>query len=84
MFLSAAGKGGLMITKEKEELLNYYNLGLTAYKQRKWEEAIKSFQKALQIDPKDGPSAVYLERSKAYSENPPPDDWDGVFVMTTK
>ncbi len=73
-----------MITKEKEELLHFYNLGLTAYKQRKWDEAIKAFEKALQIDPADGPSEVYHDRSRKYKENPPPDDWDGVFVMKTK
>ena len=73
-----------MISKEKEEVLKYYNLGLTAYKQRKWEEAIRSFQQALTIDPDDGPSDVYLTRAKQFRENPPPDDWDGVFVMTTK
>ena len=73
-----------MITKEKEELLKYYDLGLTAYKQRKWDEAIKSFELVLKIDPEDGPSMLYLERSKAYKENPPPEDWDGVFVMSTK
>ncbi|HMB20552.1 MAG TPA: tetratricopeptide repeat protein [Spirochaetota bacterium] len=73
-----------MITKEKEDVLKYYNLGLTAYKQRKWDEAIKSFEMALNIDPKDGPSRVYLERSSQYRENPPADDWDGVFTMKTK
>ena len=73
-----------MITKEKEELLKLYNLGLAAYKQRKWTEAINHFEEALKIDPADGPSGVYLERSKNYLENPPRDDWDGVFTMTTK
>lgn len=73
-----------MITKEKEEVLHYYNLGLTAYKQRKWDDAIKAFEKALQIDPKDGPSELYLGRSKAYKQNPPDANWDGVFTMTTK
>ncbi len=73
-----------MITKEKEELLKYYNLGLAAYKQRKWDEAMQAFEKALKIDPDDGPSNVYLERAKLYRETPPPDDWDGVFIMTTK
>ncbi|HPB82434.1 MAG TPA: tetratricopeptide repeat protein [Spirochaetota bacterium] len=73
-----------MLTKEKEEILKYYNLGLTAYKQRKWEEAVKAFEMALKIDPQDGPSEVYLGRARAYSETPPPDDWDGVFIMTTK
>ncbi len=73
-----------MITREKQEVLNHYNAGLAAYKQRKWDEAIKAFELALRIDPDDGPSALYLDRSKKYRENPPPADWDGVFVMTTK
>jgi tetratricopeptide (TPR) repeat protein len=73
-----------MITKEKEEVLKYYNLGLTAYKQRKWDEAIRAFERALSIDPADGPSDVYLGRSKDFKLNPPPADWDGVFVMKTK
>ncbi len=73
-----------MITKEKKELLHYYNLGLAAYKQRKWEDAIKAFEKALQMDPKDGPSELYLDRSKKFKETPPSDDWDGVYTMTTK
>lgn len=73
-----------MITKEKEELLKFYNLGLAAYKQRKWDEAIKSFEMALKIDPEDGPSELYLERARTFKDTPPPDDWDGVYVMTTK
>ncbi|HDP81251.1 MAG TPA: tetratricopeptide repeat protein [Spirochaetes bacterium] len=73
-----------MITKEKEEMLRHFNIGLTAYKQRKWDDAIQAFEKALQARPQDGPSELYLERSKAFKLNPPPEDWDGVFVMTTK
>ena len=73
-----------MITKEKEEVLKYYNLGLSAYKQRKWDDAIKAFDMALSVDPQDGPSKLYLDRSKNYKATPPPDDWDGVFTMTTK
>ena len=73
-----------MISKEKEELLNYYNQGLALYKQRKWDDAIKAFEMALKAVPGDGPSELYLERTKAFRETPPPDDWDGVYVMTTK
>ncbi|PKL38129.1 MAG: hypothetical protein CVV44_13255 [Spirochaetae bacterium HGW-Spirochaetae-1] len=73
-----------MITKEKEEVLKYYNLGLTAYKQRKWDDAIKAFEMALKVDPHDGPSGVYLKRANDYKVTPPPKDWDGVFTMTTK
>jgi uncharacterized protein HemY len=73
-----------MITKEKEELLKYYTLGLTAYKQRKWDDAIRAFETALKHDAADGPSALYLQRAKDFKQNPPPPDWDGVFTMTTK
>jgi len=73
-----------MLTKEKEEMLKYYNLGLSAYKQRKWDEAIKAFGMALKVVPNDGPSKLYLKRSQDYRDSPPPEDWDGVFVMTTK
>ncbi len=73
-----------MITKEKEQLLKFYNLGLAAYKQRKWDEAIVNFEEALKIDPADGPSELYLERAQNYRETPPPEEWDGVFTMTTK
>jgi len=64
-----------MITKEKEDLLKFYNLGLTA---------IRAFEKALAVDPKDGPSVEYVKRSRFYKDNPPPENWDGVYVMTTK
>ena len=49
-----------------------------------FEEAKKYFAKALKVDSKDGPSKVYYIRCKHYIETPPPEDWDGVFVMTTK
>lgn len=73
-----------MITKEKQQLLEYYEQGLNSYKLRDWEKAIENFQKALKIDPNDGPSKEYLKRSKEYKEVPPPEDWDGVYVMKTK
>jgi len=47
-------------------------------------EARDMFAKALQIDAEDGPSKVYLDRCEEYVENPPPDDWDGVYTMKTK
>ncbi|MGQ9843362.1 MAG: tetratricopeptide repeat protein [Spirochaetota bacterium] len=73
-----------MITKEKEEVLRLYNAGLDAYKMRKWDEAIDCFEKALKVDPNDGPSKLYLERCKQYKLTTPQDDCDGVFTMTTK
>ncbi len=73
-----------MLSQEMQEVLKYYNEGLKLYKERKWEEALEKFQKALEIKPDDGPSKLYIERCKHFIENPPPEDWDGVFTMTTK
>ena len=38
----------------------------------------------LALAPADPPSAVYAERCEAYSETPPPADWQGEFTMTHK
>jgi hypothetical protein len=73
-----------MLSPEKKEILRIYNLGLNAYKLRNWDQAIEQFSQALKIMPNDGPSKLYLERATNYKKNPPPDDWDGVFIMTTK
>jgi adenylate cyclase len=73
-----------MLTREKQEVVKHYNDGLVAYKQRKWDEAIRAFDMALKIDPNDGPSKLYLERATDYKKTPPPEDWDGVYTMTTK
>lgn len=73
-----------MISEQKQEVLRCYNEGLKAYKLRKWDEAEDWFAQALAADADDGPSALYLERVKEYIKNPPPENWDGIFVMTTK
>ncbi len=73
-----------MITQKKLEVLKLYNEGREFYKQKKFQEAIDCFNKALDLDPEDGPSEVYLERCEAFLQNPPDENWDGVFVMTTK
>ena len=73
-----------MISQQKKEVIKNYNTGLNAYKLRKWDDAIKYFTEALKLDPEDGPSKLYLQRSSDYKKTPPPDDWDGVFTMTTK
>lgn len=73
-----------MISADMQNLIKYYNEGLAFYKQRKWNDAIVQFKKALEIKPEDGPSKLYVSRCEHFIENPPPADWDGVFTMTTK
>jgi len=73
-----------MLTKEKQEVLRLYNIGLQAYKDQRWDDALKAFNEALKVDPNDGPSKVYVGRCKDFKINPPGEDWDGVYTMTTK
>jgi adenylate cyclase len=73
-----------MVDDETRRFLAAYEEGLERYYGRDWEGAIRSFERALALRPGDGPSALHRSRSLAYAAVPPPDNWDGVFVMTTK
>jgi hypothetical protein len=73
-----------MISAEKKKVLELFAQGRRLYKLMNFSEAKAKFAEALAVDPKDKPSQVYLSRCQHYEESPPPDDWDGVFVMKTK
>jgi tetratricopeptide (TPR) repeat protein len=73
-----------VLTKQKLDVVKLYNQGMTLYLQRNFSEALVFFEKALALDPEDGPSEEYVKRCKAFIQTPPGPDWDGVFVMTTK
>jgi len=69
---------------QKADVVAQYLKGLDLYKQRNYTDSIAEFEKVLQIDPKDGPSITYIGRCNTFLENPPEDDWDGVFTHTEK
>ena len=73
-----------MISDQKRKVLEFFAEGRKHYKLMNFDKARECFQSALEADPDDGPSKVYLDRCEHYMEDPPPDDWDGVFVMKTK
>ena len=65
-------------------MLQTFAAGLAAYRAYRWEEAMQHFQHALRLWPTDQPSRLYLERCAAFLRQPPPPDWDGVYVMHSK
>jgi len=65
-------------------LLECYQRGAHLYRTREFESAAAQFRLALEISAHDGPSALYLSRCEALIADPPPPDWDGVFVMRHK
>jgi adenylate cyclase len=73
------------VDPKKAQVVELFHKGLSLYRERKWDEAKLIFERALAIDPDDGPSGVYHERVQDLDTlrtlGP---DWDGVFVMTHK
>ena len=69
-----------------------FHKGLALYKNQKWDEAISFFEKSLEFEHlrepglvgKINPSLIYIDRSKEFKENPPPENWDGVYTLTKK
>ncbi|MBL7171877.1 MAG: GAF domain-containing protein, partial [Desulfobacteraceae bacterium] len=66
------------------EVVNNFKNGLTQYRARKWDKAIRAFKEALNLNQKDEPSKMYIRRCEHLKENPPGDGWNGVWVMTSK
>ena len=64
--------------------LRAYDEGIELYRERDWLGAAAKFQEALRLSPDDGPGSVYLKRCEELMDDPPPVDWDGVYVMTRK
>lgn len=70
--------------------------GLELYRQKKWEEAIALFEQCIEIKQEDGPSKTFIKRCQDFQNIEKrkrrasdqgsliPDDWDGVFMMSTK
>lgn len=64
--------------------LPVFEEGLALYRQCRWDEAIASFGRVLDMKPDDYPSRMYITRCETLRENPPGEGWDCVFKMTTK
>ena len=61
-----------------------YRIGYAAMQSRDWKEAIARFEAALKTFPCDKPAQLHLDRARFYLQNPPPGEWDGVWVMQDK
>lgn len=66
------------------DMLGLFADGLRRYRERDFEKARERFLDSLRLRPQDVPSAMYLERCDLLIDEPPPDEWDGVWVMTEK
>ncbi|MCX6122209.1 MAG: adenylate/guanylate cyclase domain-containing protein [Ignavibacteriales bacterium] len=78
------GTADMEMTENQKQSLEMYHEGLKLYRARKWEEAIAYLQQAYSLDETCYVAQIYSERANLYQITPPPAEWNGVFVMTTK
>ena len=66
------------------EVMQAFQYGLKAYRDGHFQQAARAFEEALSMNKADSPSRMYLERCRHLQEEPPGDDWDGVWIMKSK
>ncbi|MFW6249652.1 MAG: adenylate/guanylate cyclase domain-containing protein [Alkalispirochaetaceae bacterium] len=91
---SVAVKGraaGLRIYTAKRDLTEteaaawqLHNEAMESYYARRFGEAAESFEAVARMLPADYLAGMMSERCRRYESDPPPTDWDGVEVMTSK
>ena len=84
---SDSGVSGAVEKQRLLDELEYYDSGIEAYKEARFEDALKIFRD-IQDNWPDKTNKniynIYIERCEHYIEEPPGDDFNGVFVHNTK
>jgi class 3 adenylate cyclase len=65
------------LTSQQLSSRDKYLEGLTAYRERRWNDAVRALNASLEAMPGDGPSITLLKRIESLNANPPPQGWDG-------
>jgi adenylate cyclase len=61
-----------------------FEAALVLYRSREWKNAQDAFNAVLDIAIEDKPSKIYADRCGYFMQNPPANDWDGVFNRAEK
>ncbi len=81
------------VTQQTHDCIGLFTQGLEKHYARDWDGAIAIFEKCKEIEPNipgktpgvvSNPSLVYINITEHYKEEPPPENWDGVYVMKEK
>lgn len=81
------------VTDSTRECLAIFGQGLERHLLRDWDGAEQNFKRSAELEPNrpgvtvgvsSNPSLVYLQIVATYRTQPPPEQWDGVFVMKDK
>jgi adenylate cyclase len=69
---------------EKAQFLALYRDAWDYYMDQQFEKAREKYLAALELQPGDKVCKIFLERCQSFLVEPPPEEWDGVFVLTSK
>ena len=66
------------------KVVQTFEAGLKLYREQQFKDAISLFRTVKNLKDDDDASSVYIGRCEEFMKSPPPKDWDGVYVMTSK
>jgi adenylate cyclase len=81
------------VTERTRECVGIFDQALAKYYARDWEGALALFARSRELEFNvpgktpgvvSNPSLVYLDITAHYRDEPPPENWDGVYVMKEK
>jgi len=72
-----------------KKVLPAFHEALALYRNQEWRKAIEAFKASDEMEDMfpgrpTNPSRMYIPRCEHYMDNPPGDDWDGAWTMTSK
>ncbi|MDM8522882.1 adenylate/guanylate cyclase domain-containing protein [Desulfococcaceae bacterium HSG8] len=67
------------LESDAAEMRDIFEEGLRLYRKQEWGLAQTRFESCLKLTTHDKAAALYLTRIRFFKENPPGDDWDGVW-----
>jgi hypothetical protein len=81
---SPIGKVFGIVTTENTPTKELFEKGVVQFSEQKFEVAIETFTKVLEIDPLDRACKIHLERCHYYAKHGVPPDWEGVVALNNK
>lgn len=66
------------------EWVRLFEEAYARFSERRYDVAIRLFEACLNEHPDNTTTLMLLEMSRNFSENPPPEDWNGAFEFTSK
>ncbi len=74
----------IRLGEEENRAWTLHNTAMESYYRRDFDEAIGYFQNVQKIFPDDYASRLMIDRCRQFKADPPPENWDGVEIMTEK